>query len=91
MIVAQPNVNVKKDNVCGTTSSIGEMCTDCTVCGKICVDGMKCTNCTEGEAIECVGSTNPKARTTRSRTMFKIKHLGRGKIQVGKGEGVLAI
>ena len=44
--VAQPSVDVKKDNVCGATSTSVEKYTDCTVCGDRCVEGMKCTNCT---------------------------------------------
>ena len=57
--VAQPNV--EKDNVCGSTSSSGEICRNSTVCGKICVEGAE--------------STNPKTRVTKGRTMFKTKHL----------------
>ena len=62
--VAQPSVDVKKDNVCGATSMSGEKYTDCTVCGDRCVEGMMCTNCTELEVSKCVCSTNPRARMT---------------------------
>ena len=44
--VAQPSVDMKKDNVCGATSTSVEKCTDCTVCGNRFVEGMKCAICT---------------------------------------------
>ena len=76
--MAQPSVDVKKDNVCGATSMSVEKYTACTVCGDRCVEGMKCTNCTELEVSKCVSNTNPKARMIRNR------------IQVRKEEGVVA-
>ena len=72
--------------MCGPTSSSGKICRNCTVCGKICVDGAECTNCTDCD-IECVSSTNPKTRVTKSRTMFKIKHVEGCKFKLEKERG----
>ena len=87
--MAQPIVDVKRDNVCGATSTSGEKCTDCTVCGNRRVDGMKSANCTECEVSKYVSSTNSIARMTRSRTIFKIKPLEGGKFKLENNDNLL--
>ena len=50
---------------------------------------MKCTNCTVCDMDKCVSSTKLNKRKVRSRTIFKLQPLERGKFKIERERGSL--